>query len=98
MKIKSKYLGKTFGKWTCTRVDLDYVQGARAKWAGHRNYCYTMERKTSDDKANKIIRLNHVEAAQVYSGKITVEAILDKRERKGETSTARRVQYHFYKR
>lgn len=96
MKRISKYLNKTFdNNWTCTHVGIASVQGKRAKWAGHRNYYYIFERRTSDDKADKLIRLNCGEAAKVYRGVLKVEDIANARQAKGENKFARKVSYHF---
>jgi len=92
---KSKYVGKQFGNWTCTAIGIANVQGKRAKWAGHLSYYYIMERMTSDNKAEKMIRLNCSEASKVYQGLITVEEILDKREAKNSREFTRKVSYHF---
>lgn len=91
----SKYLGKQFGDWTCTHVGIASVQGSRAKWAGHMNYYYIFERRTSDNKADKMLRLNAGEAAKVYRGEATVEEFLDKREGSKTNRFTRKVSWHF---
>ena len=95
MKRTSKYLGKTFGNWTCSYVGIANVQGKRAKGAGKRNYYYIFERFTSDSKAEKMIRLNSSEAAEVYKGKISVEDVLNKRECKRARKFNKKIFYHF---
>lgn len=97
---KSKYLNKAFGPWFCTHVGISHVQGKRARYAGHRSYYYIFERMTSDNKAEKLVRLNCNEAAKVYQGKITVEEIVAKREARAAKSTkkptfSRKISYHF---
>lgn len=94
-KIRSKYLNRQFGNWTCIYVGIATVQGKKAKWSGHRSYYYIFQRRTSDDKADKMIKLNSIEASQVYHGKILVEQILDKRETRVEKRFSRKVSYHF---
>lgn len=97
---KSKYLNKAFGPWICTHVGISHVQGKRARYAGHRTYYYIFERMTSDNKAEKLIRLNCKEAAKVYQGKTTVEEIVAKREKTAAKSNkkpafSRKISYHF---
>lgn len=94
-KRKSKYVGKQFGNWTCTHMGIASVAGKRSKRAGHRTYYYIFERRTSDNKADKMIRLNHVEVAKVYRGEITVEQILDRRETKKAETFTTKISYHF---
>ena len=93
---RSKYLGKTFGNWVCVHVGVNSVQGARAKWSGHRSYYYVFARITSDGKAEKMIRLNSNEAAKVYQHKVLVEDILNKREATKQYSFTRKVSYSFF--
>lgn len=95
MTKKSKYLDKQFGIWTCTFVGINNVQGKKAKAPGKRNYYYIFERRTSDNKADKIIRLNSTEASSVYSGKQTVEDVLNKREAGRTHKFNRKVTYYF---
>lgn len=97
---KSKYLNKMFGSWKCTHVGISHVQGKRARYAGHRTYYYIFERMTSDNKAEKLIRLNCKEAAKVYQGKTTVEELVTKREARAvngssKPSFSRKISYHF---
>lgn len=97
MTKSSKYLGKTFGNWTCVSIGINNVQGKKAKAPYHQNYYYIFQRKTSDGKALKSIRLNSGEASKVYKGKVDVETILTKREAKAITSFNRGVTYRFIK-
>lgn len=99
MKRTSKYLGKEFDNgWVCTHVGIASVQGKRAKAVGHINYYYVFERMTSDNKAQKLIRLNSSQAAAVYQGKISVEDLVEKRVAKDENAFTRKVSYHFIRR
>jgi hypothetical protein len=50
---------------------------------------------TSDNKAEKMIRLNNIEAAKVWKKKVTVEEISDRREKKQAQRFARKISYHF---
>lgn len=94
MKV-SKYLGKTFDNWTCTYVGIANIQGAKKKRPGHRNYYYVFERRTSDNLADKIIKLNSAEASKVWKRLISVEELLDKRESKRPIKFMRSVTYKF---
>lgn len=94
--VRSKYLNKAFGPWVCTHVGIAHVQGKRARYAGHQTYYYIFERKTSDNKAEKQIRLSCTQAAKVYRGEITIEDIVAKREQKlKKPSFATKISYHF---
>ena len=101
MKRTSKYLFKTFGNWTCTHVGISRVQakktnkGKVSKQPGRQTYYYIFERKTSDGKAEKLVRLNHIEAAKVYRGKLSVETVADLRQEKGVSTFKDKVSYHF---
>lgn len=101
MKRTSKYLFKTFGNWTCTHVGISRVQakktkkGKFSKQPGRQTYYYIFERKTSDGKAEKLVRLNHIEAAKVYRGDLSVEAVADLRQEKGVSTFKDKVSYHF---
>ena len=105
---KSKYLHKTFGNWTCTHVGVADVQPkicrvkrttlgkkAKTKSPGSRQYYYIFERLTSDNKAEKLVRLSAGQAAKVYRGTLTVEAIADSRQEKGVGTFKDKVSYHF---
>lgn len=99
---KSKYLNRQFGLWTCTHVGVARVQQKRlmhskgpAKRPGHQSYYYVFERRTSDNKADKMIRLGANEASRVYKGLITVEEILEAREAKPSRVFTEKISYSF---
>lgn len=101
MKRTSKYLNKQFGNWTCTHVGISRVQPKRTKTGkasnqpGRQTYYYIFERLTSDGAAEKLVRLNHIEAAKVYRGAVSVEQIADERQAKGVSEFRSKVSYHF---
>lgn len=101
MKRTSKYLNKRFGDWTCTHVGISRVQpkrtmkGKLSKRPGHQTYYYIFERKTSDGKAEKLVRLNAFEAAKVYQGYASVEDIANYRQEKDSREFKSKVSYHF---
>ncbi len=105
MKRTSKYVGKKFDNgWICTAIGIATVQAKKkkngkglAKRPGHQNYYYVFERRTSDNLADKIIRLNSSEASKVYRGIICVEELLDIREKKPTKKICKSVHYHFGK-
>lgn len=97
MTRTSKYLGKEFGNWICVSMGINNIQGKRAKAPYHQNYYYVFQRKTSDGKAMKSIRLNSTEASKVYKGKVDVETILTRRENSLTNSFTRGVTYRFIK-
>lgn len=95
MKRTSKYLNKEFDNgWVCTHIGIANVQGKKSKAPGTRNYYYICERRTSDDKADKIVRLNSTEAAIVYRGEKQIEEIVESR-LKTTNSCVRNISYHF---
>ncbi len=103
MRRTSKYLNKTFGNWTCTHVGVAVKTGAfkkgtriRNSYPHHQTYYYIFERPTSDGKAEKLIRLNAGQAAKVYRGELSVEAVADLRQEKGMSAFKDKVSYHFY--
>ena len=88
-KKKSKYLGMTFGDWTCTKTEVAYVQpsfkqkkvngeSVRSKCPGHRQYVYTFEKFTPDRQVLKTIKLNAGQAKRVLRGERTVEDYINK--------------------
>lgn len=98
----SKYLDKQFGNWTCTHVGTAFVQPTKkknckgkAKRPGHQTYFYVMERRTSDNLADKIIYLNAAEACKVYNGIMCVEELLNKREANPSKRFNGKVRYCF---
>lgn len=103
---KSKYLGLKQGSWLCTKVNIAYRQGAYYKGTktpvkstpGTMTYSYDFERETSDDKADKLVKLSASEAAKVWRGDATVEEIAEKRRSKAKRlkATDRKVRYWFY--
>ncbi len=101
MKRTSKYLNKQFGNWTCSHVGISRVQpkrtmkGKASKQPGRQTYYYIFERITSDGAAEKLVRLNHFEAAKVYQGLVSVEEIANYRQAKGASSFKEKVSYHF---
>ena len=99
---KSKYENFKSGKWTCTHVGVartqpKFYKGTRkaSKRPGHQSYYYIFERRTSDGKADKLIRLSAAEAVKVYRGKITVEEIAKARQAVGQNKFTSKVSYHF---
>lgn len=101
MKRTSKYLNKQFGNWTCTHVGISRVQpkktmkGTMSRQPGRQTYYYVFERITSDGAAEKLVRLNHTQAAKVYQGMLSVEEIADARQAKGVSEFRTKVSYHF---
>ena len=100
---KSKYINKQFDNgWTCTHVGVARTQSVFYKGTRtpclrpyHQSYYYIFERETSDAKAEKLIRLNHREAAAVYRGDITVEEIAKARAEKQVSRFTSKISYHF---
>jgi hypothetical protein len=101
-----KYIGTQSGDWTCTFYGINYVQPAfsrrrnpvtgkpvRNKCAGHRQYYYVFERRTSDNLADKSVRLNAYEMLKVSRGKCTVEQIADARAAKIKPKYVEKVNY-----
>ena len=100
-----KYVGMQSGNWICTYYGINYLQPAfrkkldingnrvRNKSAGHRQYYYIFERKTSDGIANKFVRLTAYEILKVARGLCTVEDIAIKK--KNSTSCVDGVGYRF---
>lgn len=102
---KSKYLNKQFGDWTCTFVGVASVQpkflaGTRKprKSPGHQNYYYIFERITSDNKAEKMVRLNAAQVILVDRGIKTVEDYAVAKAKKSTASFKDKVSYHFISR
>ena len=101
----SKYLNRTFDNgWKCTYVGTAvktrvFKKGSRTpnSYPHHQTYYYIFERQTSDHKADKLVRLSCTEAAKVYRGEITVEAIANARQAVSEKKFTKKVSYHFYK-
>ena len=101
MKRTSKYLNKQFGNWTCTHVGISRVQpkktmkGTASKQPGRQTYYYIFERLTSDGAAEKLVRLSHIEAAKVYQGLESVEAIAEERQAHKASEFTTKISYHF---
>lgn len=99
---KSKYENFKSGNWTCTHVGVAAVNSAfykgtkeRTLYPGHRTYYYIFERRTSDGKCDKMVRLSCREAARVYRGELTVEQISKARQAKSINKFTKKVSYHF---
>jgi len=102
MKRTSKYLNKQFDNgWVCTHVGISFTQPKRkkdrtlSKQPGRQSYYYIFERITSDNKAEKLIRLDKSLAAKVYRGEVKVEDIAESRQTEGRTRFTNKVSYHF---
>ena len=101
MTRTSKYINKKFGNWTCTHIGISRVQPKRTKTGkvskrpGHQTYYYIFERLTSDGLAEKLVRLNALEAAKVYRGETTVERIARERKASKANEFKSKVSYHF---
>lgn len=98
----SKYLNFKSGNWTCTHVGVartqpKFYKGTRkvSKRPGHQSYYYIFERRTSDGKCDKMVRLSNAEAVKVYRGQLTVEQIADARQAVSEGKFVKKVSYHF---
>jgi 2,4-dienoyl-CoA reductase-like NADH-dependent reductase (Old Yellow Enzyme family) len=103
----SKYLGKQFGEYTCTFSGVERVQPVytqkrdaagkriRSKRPGTRLYYYLLERITSDQIANKIVRLNAAQMLKVSRGLCTVEDFANKFKNKNSDKPTERVCYSF---
>lgn len=100
---KSKYLDKVFDNgWVCTHVGVARIQpkfylGTKVstKRPGHATYYYVFERRTSDGKADKMIRLNCKEAARVYRGECSIENICFWRQALKQDKFSKKVSYYF---
>lgn len=91
---RSKYMSKNFGDRSCV-----YVGVAKTSRKYNPNYYYCFARRTSDDKADKVIRLSSKDAAKVYRNEVTIEQILEKREEQAKSKVSsfnQMVSYHFY--
>lgn len=105
---KPKYLGMQSGDWVCIFYGIDYLQPAfrkkrdavtgkpvRNKSAGHRQYYYIFKRKTSDNIADKYVRLNAAEILKVSRGYYTVEQLANLRHSKKSPKYVEKVSYCF---
>jgi hypothetical protein len=71
------------------------MKGKVSKQPGRQTYYYIFERITSDGAAEKLVRLNHSEAAKVYQGVASVEEIAVSRQARGVREFKTKVSYHF---
>jgi hypothetical protein len=71
------------------------MKGKVSKQPGRQTYYYIFERLTSDGAAEKLVRLNHFEAAKVYQGLASVEEIADSRQERKVREFKTKVRYHF---
>jgi hypothetical protein len=71
------------------------MKGKVSKQPGRQTYYYIFERISSDGAAEKLVRLNHFEAAKVYQGLASVEAIADSRQERKVREFKTKVSYHF---
>jgi hypothetical protein len=104
---KSNYVGLTSGEWTCVYYGIAYLQPAyrkkrdgcgkrvRSTSAGHQQYYYIFERPTSDGIALKQIRASAYEALQIKRGRMTAEALADKKKNLGFERYVDRTNYCF---
>lgn len=100
----SKYLNREFDNgWRCTHVGVANVTPAfyrgtrkRTRGQGHQHYYYICERRTSDGKADKLVRLSANEIVAVARGYVTVESIAKTRQAVEENKFTQKVSYHFY--
>jgi hypothetical protein len=100
---KSKYLGQTFDNgWKCTHVGIAvktrvFKKGTKIRnsYPHHQTYYYIFERRTSDNKADKMIRLSSSMAAKVWKGLVKVEDLLTIREKKNTNTFIKKISYHF---
>lgn len=89
----SKFVGYEFDNgWVCTGINIAHTT------LTHRNggptYWYAFERRTSDGKFDKWIRVEASDATKIYRGELTVEAVCNKLEANGQHY----VNYQFSKR
>lgn len=83
---RSKFVGKTFDNgWTCTAINVASCTLKHKN--GGPNYWYAMEKRTTDGKFDKWIRVEAREATKIYKGELTVEEVCDKLEKEGQHYT-----------
>jgi len=93
-KRQSKFVGKTFDNgWTCTGINVASCT-LRHKNGGP-NYWYAFERRTSDGKLDKWIRVEGSDATKIYKGKITVESLCEAIETGKDKKQKHSVNYNF---
>jgi hypothetical protein len=97
----SKYLGQTYEGWTVTHIGVATVVAKRHKGKGlnkrpgHQSYYYLLERKTSDGKCDKQIRLNASQMCRVARGTFSVELYSDYLQDKKSKKATKKVNYQF---
>ena len=103
MQRTSKYVGQTFEGWTGTHIGVASVVAKRHKGKGqnkrpgHCSYYYLLERRTSDGKCDKQVRLNSTQMCNVARGLFSVEAYSDFLQDKQSTKATKKVNYQFLK-
>lgn len=74
----SKFVGKEFaGGWVCTGINV--AKASLSHKNGGPTYWYAFERKTSDGKFVKWVRVDADHATKVYRGEITVDELEEKK-------------------
>jgi len=78
---KSKYVGKTFGRWTCTAIYLrkNYCHGTK-----HNAYRYQLMRITSDGLCEKVIFVSGTTMNRINKGLTHPELIALRMKEKGD--------------
>lgn len=70
----SKFVGKTFDNgWVCTGINIAHATLTHKN--GGPTYWYAFERRTSDGKFDKWIRVEAHTATKIWQGKTTVEEV-----------------------
>lgn len=71
---KSKFVGKEFdNNWICTGINVASTTSTHKN--GGPNYWYAFERKTTDGKFDKWIRVSATQATKIWKGELTVEEV-----------------------
>lgn len=69
----SKFVGKEFDNgWVCTGINVATRYGQTKR---HTSYWYAFERRTSDGKCDKWIRVEASAATKIYKGVLKVEDV-----------------------
>ena len=87
---RSKYLFKTFGNWTCTKV---YLAANYNSCTHHNAYRYQLSRKTSDNKCIKSITVSGPTMLKISRGLCTVEQVVTNKLK--STKTINSILYKF---
>lgn len=88
----SKFVGKTFDNgWTCTGINIAHATLTHKN--GGPTYWYAFERKTSDGKCDKWIRVEASVATKIYKGEVLVEDVSAKCE--AVKNGVHKVNYNF---